>query len=502
MSSDSQTVTVNGNTYDAETAAEGIQFINERVQPQARTTVGGGTSGFGGSRIRTPGDLRALFGSMYGGDRDVWDVLGYDTEVDADDYRAKYRRQDIARRIVELPAQDTWRKQPEVFDTDGDEPESEFETAVEALLSDQLNDYCRRADIAAGIGEYGLLFIGFADGADSLSDPVNESAVSGVDDIAYFAVYAQDQVQGWQLGKDIGRGPTDERFNKPIEYDIDFGDLDGDSSEDDIKTVHWSRVIHIAEGAVESDLKGTPRLRPVYNRLDDLEKVVGASAEMYWTGAAPRYQFDVRDGYADIPDSELSNLDDKVQAFVHDMQPHIKTMGMDINEFGGQDVNPEGVVDSTLKFISGATGIPLRKLIGSERGEQASTQDRANWFDQVESRQRNYAESQILRSVIDRLRSFDVLPDPRNGEYRVEWPSLFSLNEKEESETQFNRARAAQAAAPQGNTDLLPGGMDGVIEYLETGAFPEPEADVPETPLDEDDPAVRDQFNDSVGGGD
>lgn len=504
MSTD-ETVTVNGEEYSSEAYKQAVGVIQrQQLATQARTSVGS-SSTVGGSNIQTPGDIRSRFGQQFGTDRDVWDVLGYDKTVDATDYREKYRRQDVARRIVELPPKDTWREAPTVSDSDGEDQDSDFESSANDLIEQTLNAYWRRADIAAGIGEYGLLFLGFADGAADLSEPVVEASSS--DDLqatqppedlslAYLGVFAQDQVDGWQLGKDDDLSPTDPMYNRPVRYDIDFGDLDGDENDDEIEEVHWQRVIHIAEGAVESDLKGTPRLRPVYNRLMDLEKVVGASAEMFWTGADRKYHFDIRDEYGDLSSDDLDALDEEVQKLVHELQPYIKTTGTDVNVLGGEEVDPSGVVDSTLKFISGATGIPLRKLVGSERGEQASTQDRANWFDTVRSRQVNFGEPQLLRPTIDRLVAVGVLPDPADGSYDVEWPNLFELTEVEESEVAFNRARAAQATAPQGNTDILPGGMAGAVEYVETGEFPDP-APIGPDPMDEvdaDDPAVQRAF--------
>ena len=41
------------------------------------------------------------------------------------------------------------------------------------------------------------------------------------------------------------------------------------------RKVHWTRVIHIAESTLENPIYGIPRLRPVYNRLMDIEKVTG-----------------------------------------------------------------------------------------------------------------------------------------------------------------------------------------------------------------------------------
>lgn len=455
------TIELNGHEYTPDQVQQAVQVINRSVPSSSST-------------LETPSSIRSRFGRQYDGDRDIYDTLGYEENPEFDDYHAKYKRGDIAPRIIELPAQDTWREPPRVTDQpdagEDSESQSPFELAVESFFETRFNSIARRLDIAAGIGEYGLLVFGFTDGAESFQEDATESAFTGdtAEDIAYLSIFNQGDVTDWQLGRDVGRPIDDPRYNRPVEYDIDFGEHENDT----VKTVHWSRVVHVpATEPVFSDLRASPRLERVYNRLEDLEKVVGAAAEAAWHGADRKFHFDIRDAYQDSIDT--SEMSDEVMKLVHDLQPYIKTTGTDLEVISGEQVDPSGVVDSELKLIAGARGIPQRKLVGSERGEQASTQDRANWFDDISSRMSNYAEEFILRPVVDRLILLGILPPPANEEYVVEWPNLFELNPVEESEVEYNRARAAKNAAPQGNTDLLPGGMDGTIEYVQEGSFPE-----------------------------
>jgi hypothetical protein len=403
-----------------------------------------------GPQMRSREQFVEHLGKMYDGDRDVYDVLGYKDEIEAGDYRAKYRRQDVAKQIVELPAKDTWREPPEVSDSDS---ESEFESAVERLFT-ELNGWSvmSRADITAGIGEYGVVFLGFADN-QPLDEPVNTDAVDGLE---FVTPYAQDHVMSWELGRDQDLDPSDPRYNKPVEYELSFADVDADQKDrrEDLQTVHWSRVIHVAEGKVESELKGTPRLEPVYNRLDDLEKVVGASAEAFWTGAAPKYQFNVDTDGQNVDPNALEDLDDEVQKLVHDMQNYVKTFNTDMEVISGEQVDPSGVANEIMKTISGTTGIPRRLLTGSERGELSSTQDRKNWFDRITSRQQRFGEPELLRPFINRLIEYEILPEPNGGEYEVIWPSLFELTQSETAEVWNKRADALKKISPKGNPDV------------------------------------------------
>lgn len=425
-----------------------IEFNGDEFSPEAFRSA---TEFMANTVSREPtasrGDFMQHLGQQYGGDRDIYEVLGYKDEISEEQYRAKYERQDVANIVVERPANDTWRYAPTVTDNPDTDEESDFEQRFNEHAEDvRLFHYLRRADIASRIGEYGVLFIGFEDSANVSDEPSN------VNDVAYLSPFAQDKVTDWTLGKEVGRDVSDPRYNLPVSYSLDFGKGDNE----DIQDVHWKRVIHIAEGTVESDLKGSPPLKPIYNRLDDREKVLGSSAEMFWSGADRKYHFNIdSENTTDIPDDELSKLDDEVQKLVHEMEPYIKTFNTDLDVLDGQEVDPSGVIDAIDRSIAGQTGIPQRMLTGSEAAELASTQDRATWYGRVETRQNQHAEPSILRPYVARVQEYGVVPEPQGGAFAVLWPNLFELNELEETEAMENRAQALARLAPQGNTDLV-----------------------------------------------
>lgn len=420
-------------------------------------------------RVTQRDDFIQELGKQYSGDRDIYEVLGYDDQIEAAQFRAKFERQDIARRVVELPAEDTWKEPPTVSDTLDSQTQSEFDRAIEELENHlRIWNVLSRVDVASGIGEYGLLFMGLSDGQD-LSEPVGE--VSSVDDLAYVTPFSQDQVIDWQLGKDAGLDPSDERYNKPVIYEISFTDPDEDVFDNEnTEVVHWERVVHVAEGKIASELKGTPRLRPIFNRLEDLEKVLGSSAEMFWSGADEKYHFNIEtDDTQRIDPNALDDLDDEVQNLVHDMEKAVKTFNTDLEVIGGQEVNPEGVVSELLKFVSGATGIPKRMLTGSERGELASSQDRANWLSQISSRRERFAGPEMVRPFFDRLISFGILPAVDS--YDIDWPSLFDLTKLEKAKVQERRANTvktiSQSTAIASTDQLFDWVVEGEVPELE-----------------------------------
>lgn len=460
-------VSYNGQQYSEEAFATAARIaINQSTQPAANAGIG--------TQLRTPSAIQSALGQQYDGERDLYEVLGYPENPDIKTYRARYERGDIGERIVSLPAHDTWKNPPELFDA-GEDEETAFTKDIETL-EQQLGlwNYVSRTDKIAGIGEFGLLYIGVAeaDEADA-ADPLAPGSLNGPDDVEFLTPFAQDAVRDWDLGKEQGMDPTDERYNLPVVYEIDFSNPD--ETGDELVDVHYTRVAHFpATARDESDLKASPRMQSVLNRLIDLDKVVGAAAEMFWSGADRKLQFDISsENAADIPDDQLASLDAEVQALVHDMQQHIKTFNTDIEVIGGDDPDPTGIVDSILKFVAGAKGIPQRILVGSERGELASTQDRANWYGTVQTRQNTFAEPVLLRPLVNWLVDLGALADPNGGTFEVQWPNLFELNELEQADVEKTRSTVLKN---------IPGiSIDGeqAFSYVKTGAEPEFE-DVPE----------------------
>lgn len=404
-------------------------------------------------------------GQAFAGDRDYYEVLGYDRDPDPEDYYATYLRNDIARRIVDAEPNASWRERPDVVDDaevgPEDEAETEFEQAVEYLFDEhRLLHYLERADTVSGIGEYGVILLGLAETTEGDDDPsldLNQPATDGdyrslldtkdedgADDLAYLATFSQARVVDIETVDD----PTNPRYGLPESYDIEFETADTAST----KTVHYTRVVHIAEDLLENEVFGRPRLEAVYNRLKDLEKVLGGSAEMFWRGADRKFQLNYT-GEGRVGDGD--ELEEQAEEMIHGLRNVMRTQNTELNAIEGEDVDPTGVVEQELKHVAGTVGIPLRILTGSERGELASTQDRATFYERIRERRERFCEPQILRPLLDRLITLGLLPAPSGESYTVEWPDLFSLNALEQAELRAQDAKALKQAAPMGNPGQL-----------------------------------------------
>ena len=237
--------------------------------------------------------------------------------------------------------------------------------------------------------------------------------------------------------------PQSERFGRPWMYTLQ---INAEGKRTDIPgslRTHHSRIIHVVENPLEDDVFGRPRLQNVFNLLDDLLKVVGGSGETYWLEARRGLHANFHADAKPLAPADQEKLKDQIDEYVNNMRRVIRTQGMDLKTLGGSVSNPQGPFDVIMKLVSVATGIPIRILTGSERGELASTQDDGNWASRIEERQLHFAEPMILRPLIDRLIELRALPEPSDGEYQINWSSLSDPGERERAETADKLASAA-----------------------------------------------------------
>jgi hypothetical protein len=109
-----------------------------------------------------------------------------------------------------------------------------------------------------------------------------------------------------------------------------------------------------------------------------------------------------------------------------------------------------------MENICAAVRIPKRRLLGSERGELASSQDEEMWLQAVGERQQNYGQP-MLRLLADRLIALRVLRAPLSSKgYLVNWGNLQSLSELQQAEVAQRVGNALNAYAPGAAEAVVP----------------------------------------------
>ena len=391
-------------------------------------------------------EMATRLGMSYNDNRNLYKTLGYSTLLRFEDYHDMYSRQDMATRIVEAIPTASWLNPPTISETE-DEEDTEFEAAFTELLKDlDLWHYMSRIDKLSGIGQYGILLLGF-DGNKRLSDPVK-----GASQLLYIRPHKQNtaEIETYVIDK------TDPRYGLPEMYKIQIGNFTAGATFISTRTtlVHWTRVIHIADDLKEDDIYGTPRLKNVFNRLMDLEKVAGGSAEMFWRGAFPGLAF-ILDAEAELDSTQTTDdMKDQINSYIHGLQRTLQLQGMKVQNLAPRIADPSKTFNVIIALIAAAKGIPVRILLGSERGELASTQDETAWNKKIEERRDNYVAPRIIRPFIDRLILLGILPTPT--EYFIKFPDISVPTNQEKAEVMKLKTESLAAYANSAASEVMP----------------------------------------------
>jgi uncharacterized protein len=389
--------------------------------------------------------LAGRLGMTFEGSRDLYAAAGYDRTLTFDQLWARYKRHGLARRIVQAAPDETWIKPPRILDGADllsaveDSPfvqawglvaggSQAWEEITDGTVAQRgLLHYLHRVDTLSGVGEYAVLVLGIRDGAEGLDQPLVKNGAKGPQDLLYASVYAQGAAPVLSLEMDT----TSPRYGLPLTYNVQVATLTGSQSQ----VVHWTRVVHVADSVDDSEVYGTPRLAAPWNDLINSEKIPAAGAEAAYQLSNPGYVMTTA-GDKRFPTSPeaLQDLEDQMDEFVHGLRRWLMAEGLEPKQLGGSVTDPSGLMGIVLDLISAATRIPKRILLGSERGELASTQDERNWARQIETRRANHVVPSILKTVIHRLLYAGVLPPPSAGTYVVDWEPLLEPDRTEAAE--------------------------------------------------------------------
>lgn len=373
------------------------------------------------SELVNRANLFAKMGTMtYNGNRDIYQALGYPETLNySEHYLPKYIRHDIAKAIIDRPVRAAWRGGFTIQKKGSKGIESEVEKKWNELeLKFKLHSIFMRIDKLTGIGRYGVLLLGLNDSND-LSLPVQSKSNK--------LLYIKPLSEGSALISSYETDVKNPRYGKPLTYSITLSNGQGDSTT---TTVHYTRIIHIAEDLLENEYLGTPRLEPVFNRILDLEKIIGGDAEMFWRGARPGFQGNVDKDFTLTPES-TSGLQDQFDEYENNLRRFLLMEGVKVEQFKQDLADPSKHVDVQVSMISAIKGIPKRILMGSERGELSSAQDREEWNLWVQSRREEFMEPDMVRPVVDRFMELGILP---TTEYLVHWDELFAMSPSEKAE--------------------------------------------------------------------
>lgn len=440
------------------------------------------------SSLISRAQLAMSAGKSFEGKRDLYATCGYDPSLDASKFRNRFERGEIASRIVEAFPKATWRGGGELIEAEDPEKVTEFEKAwIELDARLHMWQMFERTDILAGLGRYAIMLIG---APGKVETPLKK--VRGPVDIVYLKPFSEERATF--TDSDTVQNTEDARYGHPDFYTLNLGVGAN-------RRVHYTRVLHVCEGALENEFFGRPRLERAWNRLDDLDKVVGGGAESFWLKASRGIQFDI-DPKLSVEPQDLEALKSQVEDYQHGLLRALRTRGVDITDLGAGNfaVNFDKNVASLVGLICAGAEIPQRILMGSERGQLASEQDDRNWEQRVMDRRKGFADAFVVRPFVDRLVELGALPEPK--EYAVRWPEAMELDDIEK----VALAKEMAAVNKQAGTTVITANeirdralgwdtLDELDNQLEQEANAREQQNQPPTPdddeIEDDEPVAR-----------
>ena len=406
--------------------------------------------------------------------RDMDRECGYPYVIIPKQYRYMYDREGVATRVVDIYPDECWAVDPSIYE--GEEPEdTPFEQSWADLCNSEATDplhYMHRIDRLSGIGRYGVLLLGTDDGND-LSVPLE-----GIDEFGqptgkppgYKLLYMRpfDEMLAHIINYE--RNPDNPRFGQPVYYHILFADvrvgepgMTAASISVTSRVVHWSRIIHVADNRESSEVFGVPRMQPVFNRLCDIRKVLGGSAEMFWKGGFPGYSFELLPELTTAGVTlDKKKLDEQFERYSNGLQRYLAIVGLSAKSLAPQVANPDPTLKTQLEAVAISLGVPLRVFTGSEQAQLASGQDVRTWNRRLVRRMGKYLTPKLVRPLIDRLVAFGILKPPQKRRpdktylYKVWWPDINMPNEQEQSQIADRQSAAIMKYITGGGPQLIP----------------------------------------------
>jgi hypothetical protein len=384
--------------------------------------------------------------------RDLDVECGYKTDPTVDDYKLLYDRGDVAATVVNIWPDECFAAYPDLYETE-DPDITPFEEAWAELAEQTLPwHYLHRVDRLSGVANFGALFLGLDDGL-SFDRPGSGFNLTGEtranarqSKLLYIRAFDQTavKVDEWETDR---RNP---RFGMPRFYTIDFADplarhgVSVAGASNGLPTVrekvHWTRVVHVADNCQSSEAFGTPRCQQVYNRLMDIRKVAGSSAEMFYKGGFPGYQFKT---YPEMISEGIVNktlVRQEVEAYQQGLQRFLSAVGGEWGSLAPQVADPSPNLIQQLTLLCATIRVPLRIFLGTEAGHLASTQDAGTWKERLRGRQKNYLEPRLVRPFVNRLMDLGCLP--RVKKFIVEWRDLKTLGDKDQADVALKKTQA------------------------------------------------------------
>lgn len=381
-------------------------------------------------------------------------------------YSDLFERDAIANRVITAFPDECFAIAPDVFDSLDEADTTPFEARWDELVNTlPIHNFLHQCDINAGIGQFGLGVIGFDDGLpldkplldnygrrDNRRKPANPIWLQSYDERSVHILNYVDDSNSPQYGK-------------PEFYQVTLTNMTLDSSNQiapaDLRPVkiHWSRALHVLTGQKRSsEVFAIPRLKPVLNRILDLRKLYGGSAEAIWQGGFMGLSIESLPNVdlEELSPDDLASIKKQLQAYMNSQQRYIALSGMTAKPLHPQHSDPSKHIDKQLEAICACLRIPLRVFLGAATGQQASVQESVIWNNRVRARQLNVLDPRLVRPLVNRFLAVGAMPQPQKKRYYTGWTDLNATSDTDKAEIAMKKAQAVTQYVTSGAETILP----------------------------------------------
>lgn len=372
----------------------------------------------------------------------LWDEFGYPNNLEFERYYRAYERNAVAYAAIHKLLDACWTDNPTIID--GEEAKeatktTEWEKAVTKLLKKHWPKI-KDADRRNLVGRYSALLIQFRDGRE-WSQPVDKMVVARLKDKSIVKL-----IPAWESQVKPGNFDTDtlsETYGQPVSYNFNEQPVGDDGTYGPVRgvTVHPDRIIILSEGSEDENmLSGVPFLRAGYNKLLDLEKVSGGSAEGFLKNASRQLgiAFDKETrmealvkaatdaGYKDLGEA----LNDKVAKMNRGTDAALVMQAGTPSVLSVAAADPKPTWEVTANEFAASIQCPFTILFGQQTGRLASDEDKTDWAKRCNGRRWGF-QSTVIENILERFWKLGVIDPPSSGEVTLAWSDLLAPSEKE-----------------------------------------------------------------------
>jgi len=355
-------------------------------------------------------DPRIQLFSEYGVDTKhtrIYQDFGYQHTLTFQDFYFLYERFGLADSVISFPVSETWGKIPRITDNSKSKEPTKWEKKLNALLKrTEFWPAVRELDRRQRVGRWGGIYLEISDGKNPDLEPIN---VNHPEYLVRFRPLYEQQLQPIEFDTDN----YSVNYGDPRTWQVQETNL-GDRNEDTGRsfTCHPDRVVIWSEGSGDGGIYGKSALKPVFNALVTLFKLIGSGGEGFFKNArgSQHFSFDKDAQVSKLQQlfgvsnaSEITEEFNKlVEEWVRGFDTNITTQGMTRETIGIDLDDPKPFFDIAMSEVAASVRYPMTVMIGQQTGRLASNEDQKQAAKVTKERQENFAEP-ALRKIIDRF---------------------------------------------------------------------------------------------------